>query len=69
MTTVLGPHRFSLHATINHHGPSMYTGHYTYSIYCCNKIFYCNDNRITELKIIDNKTSTTAYVILYKLIT
>ena len=68
MTTVLGPHRFSLHAIIDHHGPSMYSGHYTASINCCNKTFYCNDNRITELRIVDTRNSTTAYVILYKLI-
>ena len=34
---VLGPHRFSLLATIDHHGPSMYSGHYTTSVNCCKK--------------------------------
>ena len=38
-TTVrLGPLKFSLRATIDHHGPSVHTGHYTASINCCKKI-------------------------------
>ena len=35
MTVVLGHHKFSLQATIDHHGPSMYSGHYTASINFC----------------------------------
>ena len=35
-TTVrLGPLKFSLQATIDHHGPSIDSGHYTASINCC----------------------------------
>ena len=38
-TTVrLGPHKFSLWATLDHHGPSIHSGHYTASINCCKKI-------------------------------
>ena len=38
-TTVrLGPLKFSLRATIDHHGPSMHSGHYTASINCCKNI-------------------------------
>ena len=67
-TTVrLGPLKFSLQATIDHHGPSIHSGHYTASINCCKKTFYCNDHTITEFGITD-KNSSTAYVILYKLI-
>ena len=33
----LGPLKFSLRATINHHGPSIHSGHYTASINCCKK--------------------------------
>ena len=69
MTVVLGLHKFSLQATINHHGPSMYSGHYTAFIKCCKRTFYCNDSKITELKTIDTKNSFTAYVVMYKLIT
>ena len=69
MTVVLGLHKFSLQATVDHHGPSMYSGHYTASINCCKRTFYCNDSKITEFKTIDTKNSTTAYVIMYKLIT
>ena len=37
-TTVrLGPLKFSLRATIDHHGPSIHSGHYTASINCCKK--------------------------------
>ena len=68
-TTVrLGPLKFSLRATIDHHGPSIQSGHYTASINCCEKTFYCNDHTITECGIIDSKNSYTAYVILYELI-
>ena len=43
----LGPHKFSLQASVNHHGYSMNSGHYTVSINCCAKTFPYNDNRIT----------------------
>ena len=33
----LGPLKFSLRATIDHHWPSKYPGHYTASINCCKK--------------------------------
>ena len=68
-TTVrLGPLKFSLWATIDHRGPSIHSGHYTASINCREKTFYCNDHTITEFGIIDSKNSSTAYVILYELI-
>ena len=67
-TVMLGPLEFSLRATMDHHGPSIHSGHYTASINCCKKTFYSNDNTITEFKIIDSKNSSTAYVILYELI-
>ena len=69
MTVVLGYHKFSLQATIDHHGPSIYSGHYTTSVNCCNRTFYCNDNKITEFDMIKTKNSSTAYVVIYKLIT
>ena len=36
-TVRLGPLKFSLRATIDHHGPSIHSGHYTASINCCKK--------------------------------
>ena len=30
---------------------------------------YCNDSKITEFEMIDTKNSSTAYVLMYKLIT
>ena len=65
---VLGLHKFSLQATINHHAPSMYSGHYTVSINCCKRTFYCNDSKITEFEMIDTKNSSTAYVVMYRLL-
>ena len=64
-TVMLGPLKFNLQATIDHHGPSIDSGHYTASINCCKKTFYCNDYKITEFGITD-KNSSTAYIILYK---
>ena len=68
MTVVLGLHKFSLRATIDHHGPSMYSGHYTATINRCKRKLYCNDSKITEFETIDTKNSSTAYVVMYKLI-
>ena len=64
-TVMLGPLKFNLQATIDHHGPSIDSGHYTASINCCKKTFYCNDHKITEFGITD-KNSFTAYIVLYK---
>ena len=60
----LGPLKFSLRATIDHHGPSIYSGIYQL---LKKKTFYCKDHTITEFGITD-KNSFTAYVILYELI-
>ena len=35
---MLGPLRLSLRATLDHHGPSIHSAHYTASINCCKKI-------------------------------
>ena len=58
-----------LQRAIDHHGPSIYSGRYTTSVNCCNRTFYCNDNKITEFDMINTKNSSTAYVVIYKLIT
>ena len=69
MTVVLSLHQFSLQAIIDHHGPSMYSGHHTASMNCCKRTFYCNDSKITEFETIDTKDSSTPYVVMYELIT
>ena len=69
ITVVLGLHIFSLQAIKGHHGPSLYSGHYAASINCCKKAFYCNDGKITEFEMIDNKNSSTAYKIMHTSIT
>ena len=61
----LVPPKFIQQATINHHGPSMFSGHYTTPINCCQKC-YCNDSNITEFEMIDTKSSSTAIVAIYK---
>ena len=58
----------TLQATIHHHGPSTYSGHYATSINCC-KTFYCNDSKITEVEMIDTKKSSPLYVVTYEFIT
>ena len=37
MDTTVRPLKFSLRATIDHHGPSIHSGHYIASINCCKK--------------------------------
>ena len=64
----LGPYKMSLQASVDHHGYSMNSGHYTASINCCGKTFHWNDNTITECNITDTCDSSTAYLLLYKLI-
>ena len=69
LVIVLDLHKFSLLVTTDgRHGPSMYSGHYTTSINCCNKTFYCNDSKITEFEMINNKNSSATCVAIYKLI-
>ena len=64
----LGPYKFSLQASVDHHGYSMNSGHYTASINFCGKTFHCNDNKITACSITNTYNSSTAYILLYKLI-
>ena len=56
-TTVrLGPLKFSLRATIDHHGPSIHFGHYTASINCCKTHFIAT---ITQLRSLESLTTKT----------
>ena len=64
----LGPYKFSLQASVDHHGYSMNSGHHTASINCCGKTFHCNDNEITECNVTVTYNSSTAYILLYKLV-
>ena len=55
-TTVrLGPLRFSLRPTIDHHGPSIHSGHYTASINCCKKLSVATITRLRSLEIFTTK--------------
>ena len=60
------PYKFSLQASVDHHGYSMNSGHYTASINRRGKTFHCNDDKITECHITDTYNSSTAYILLYK---
>ena len=57
-TTVrLGPLKFSPRATIDHHGPSIHSGHYTASINCCKKKH--SIVKITQLRSLELLTAKT----------
>ena len=47
----------------------MNPGHYNTSVNCCEKTFYCNNGKITECEIIDNKNASASYVSIQRLIT
>ena len=64
----LGAYKFSLQASLDHLGYSMNSGHYTASINCRGKTFHCNDDKITERNITGTYNSSTAYILVYKLI-
>ena len=56
MTVALGLHKFSLQATIDHQGPSMYSGNYTAPINCCKKKTIATTAKIRGLKWLIPKT-------------
>ena len=56
-TTVrLGPLKFSLRATIDHHGLSIHSGHYTASINCCKKHSIATITQLRSLELLIAKT-------------
>ena len=56
-TTVrLGPLKFSLRATIDHHGPSIHSGHYTASINCCKKHSIATITHLRSLELLIAKS-------------
>ena len=54
LNIILGPYKFSLQSTVDHHGNSIHCGHYTASV---------NDDRITEDNTIDTHNSSTVYIL------
>ena len=63
-TTVrLGPLKYTLQATIDHHGPSIDSGHYTASINCCKKTH--SIATITKLRSLELLIKTPLLHILY----
>ena len=69
-TTVrLGPLKFSLRATIDHHGPSIHTGHYTVSINSCKKHSLYRSHNYGVWNDWQQKLLYYIYVILYDWLT
>ena len=66
-TIILSPYKFSLQASVDHHGNTIHCGHYTASVSSVEKTFYCDDDRITQCNTIDTRNSSTAYLLSYKL--
>ena len=62
MAVRLGPLKFSLQATIDHHGPSIHSGHYTASINCCKKYIIAT---ITQLRSLELLIKTPLLHMLY----
>ena len=60
MADVVGLHKFSPQATIDHHGPFMYSGHYTtVSINYCQKHSITTKAKNYGFEMIDTKSSST----------
>ena len=56
-TTVrLGHLKFRLRATIDHHLPSIHSGHYTASINCCKKHSIATTIQLRSLELLTAKT-------------
>ena len=56
MSVRLGPLKFSLRATIDHHGPSIHFGYYTASINCCQKHSIATITQLRSLELLKAKT-------------
>ena len=67
ITYVLGRHNLSLRATLDHHGSSMYSGHYTTSVNCCIKHPIARTVKLWSLKWLVTKNSPS-YVVINALI-
>ena len=53
---IYDPLKFSLRATIDHHGPSIHSGHYTASINCCKKLSFAMITQLRSLELLTAKT-------------
>ena len=70
MTIVLSLHKFIPQATIDHRGLSMYLVYYITPINSRKKKpYYCSKRKIVELEMNDMINISTAFVVMYKLIT
>ena len=63
-----GLYEFNLQATVNNYGLPMQCGHWSIPVNCWGQIFYCNDNRIAECDISKTIKSSTAYILMNKVI-
>ena len=69
MTIVFCLDKFSPKATTDHQGPSMYSGHYTNLIKRSEKNSFATTAKLCSLKLLKPNNSSSAYVVMYKLIT
>ena len=53
---MLGPHKFSLQAFIDHHGLHVHPGICATSVNCCDKAFYFNNKGFIQYEAIATKT-------------
>ena len=60
---VLNSHQFKLLATIQHHGDSTMSGHWTSNVLYPDAVYCCNDNSIQ--KTVHREESDTVYVATY----
>ena len=58
---------YHLVGTIEHHGHSITSGHYTCTLFHNDNIFKCNDMVITEYSEYPGRPSSTVYIMIYKL--
>ena len=67
MTVVLGLHKLSLQATIDHHRPSMYSTIKLPLSTVAKFHSIATTAKITEFEMIDTQNSSAAYLVMYKL--
>ena len=63
-TIMLGPLKFNLQVTIDHHGPSIDSGHYTASINCCKKHSIATITKLRSLELLIK--TPLLHILLYK---
>ena len=53
-------------ALVHHNGRSTLSGHYTSNIIIDNVVYFCNDHYIRSSDVVDDNSSNSAYIVLYR---